>query len=624
LKSIASRGGDDKAVRAVLKIWERALGSARSAGVDTTNLQTLVRIEPENHLLVVKAFPLQSRLEGKQWHPFHLRPQWQARVFTYGNLEVFFQESGTGKRLTPMPERALGAFLLAHEFVRIDTYGSQLGSIIPKPDENPFFQVIWNQRQENPSQLTFHWVIPEWDSYLDWQRFLIGWRKRINSIPHLGPEIMDRLAWAFLDLIVRVCAGMPFEHSTTTFVEPNWKDWSHSVVEMARLHNKGRSGIIANWMSRHATQLATPEAGTSTVFAQTLLDSLSAAYGREWKHASKLYAEARFQRIKTALQVHQSEYAQHDPSSFLDKINAQFQAHPFIRKVPRGSSASQLQNKTAAKELIDQAMRAIDIDTSIAKLLGRDERDSRNNLKGYMTTRRQRLLELNEPTVLVRLSKTLQKYREIRNSANHAALSLWEEIASSRKPRLKSLVTMNGDRLVLAQTVNPRQQLHSLLQSQWSQLQKPSKVLSAPNEVKFYLESRGGPERPLVPAVPLGMDAILRLVYDFTTDQDDLTPASPPQLEWWPHVKVELTAGVRFAPWPAIPWPTLWEWEELREEWKEASRQAKLLARSDTADSSTTVLDTLADWLLSSFDACRGRHQPRGSSLRTRLSQETW
>jgi hypothetical protein len=163
--------------------------------------------------------------------------------------------------------------------------------------------------------------------------------------------------------------------------------------------------------------------------------------------------------------------------------------------------------------------------------------------------------------------------------------------------------------------------LHDRLRAQWTQNNLAPWELRTVQGLRIQL-SQSPQDTSLMKSVPLGMEAVLRLAFDYSVDHDDHEDSSLLPDEWWPAVRVLLPDGSQFAPWPAISWPTLWEWEELQEGWKGAFRKARSLELAGKVD--TTILDTLANWLFYAFSQCASRHEVSRSYFKISPSTEEW
>ncbi|MFY0526672.1 hypothetical protein ACN28I_27195 [Archangium gephyra] len=619
LKSLLHRrDGAATSTWAVLKIWENALNSARGAGFETERWRELVRFEAENKLLVVKSTPLEASFEGAFWGSTQIRPQWEYAISAPGNLRVFGPMPNR-KNTVEFPPRVLGSFLLAHEFVHVDENGSYEGSIVPENARNFFVEIRWVRGGYQPT-LVFNWVLPMWSSFLDFHRFVKGWKRLLEAIPSDSSQNLDRLGWGFLQLAVQVAAGSEREPGIPTG-EPDWTRWGEAVVELSKHQKTERAVAMRDWALRHSAQLATPEAGTSPAFAGKLLGALASAYGRDWKQVSEIQYRARLQRTEQALERGRARGAQHamfqtvTADGVQGEIDSQFPDHPFIRRVVRRSRLRSGDKEEAIRNLVDNTLASIRVPLAEEWFRAGD-----TSLRLYVNSLRRRLLELNPPNVLRQASKAVYGYTEINRGVAYAVVALWEELVVARnRKNLKPKVALAGDR-VRIRDAQLRQELHDRIRAQWAQVPKYSWQLRVEHGLRFHL-SKLGPEKPLTPSVPLGLEAVLRLAFDYSMDQDDLEKALPPSNEWWPYVKVTLPEAGTFAPWPAIPWPSLWEWEELQETWKEILKKGRLLARQGAAE--TLILDALASWLVSAYLSCKTRGRP-GSYLRVSQTRDDW
>ncbi|WP_375769860.1 hypothetical protein NR798_02945 [Archangium gephyra] len=619
LKSILHlRDVTTMSARAVFRIWKKALDAVRLSGFEVEPWQELVRFEAENKLLVVKSTLLRATCESAFWVATPLKPQWEYAVSEPGRLRIFGPGRGS-ENAVELPPRVVGAFLLAHEFGHTDAHGSYQGSIVPEDARDSFVEVRWI-RAGHQRAVVFSWVMPAWSSLIEFERFVKGWKRLLKAVPVDSPSSLDRLGWGFLQLVVQVATGSALEEGDSK-QEPDWTQWGQNVVELSKSQSSERAAAMKDWVLVHSAQLATPEAGTSTAFARKLLGALASAYGRDWKQVSEIQLRARAQRAAQAVQrglarsTDRTSFLAETPENLLREIDSQFPGHPFIRRVGHRSRLRSGDKDEAIRSLVDASLASIRVPFAEEWL-----RTSETSLILYVNTLRRRLLALNASNVLRQVGNVVYGYRDIGRGAAYAVVALWEEcvVARNRK-NLKPKVELSGDR-VRIRDAPLRQKLHDRIRAQWAQVPKGSWLLRAEPDLRFHLSKRG-PEKSLDPSVPLGLEPVLRLAFDYATDQDDLEKGPPPPNEWWPHLQVTISEVGTFAPWPAIPWPSLWEWEELQEIWKEVLKKGRLLTRPGASE--TFILDALASWLVNAFLTCKTRGR-LGSHLRVSQTKEDW
>ncbi|MET0402266.1 MAG: hypothetical protein ABW123_07665 [Cystobacter sp.] len=613
LKSLLSKG--NCATHAVVKLWKRAVDNALDSGFEIEPFRPLVRID-DNERLTVSARLLTPSLQQTIWSPTPLRTQWDYSRVTPGEFQIHVQ---SGENKLELPQRMVGAFLLAHEVMRTQQQHVAEGRVIPEVAQTSFMRIRWTGWRDMET-LTFNWMTPTWSFFTDFSRFVQGWNDILSATPSNTHLELDRLASGFLQLVVQIARGDK-PNQDALIQDPDWASWGQTVAELSKNQGSIRTMAMREWALLHSAQLATPEAGTSPAFARKLINALANAHGAEWSRMRKEQQRGRALRMQLTItgipQTFDRRVYPVDKTTEFTRIDHQFPHHPFTRRIAQRSGQRISIHGETFRTLDESALGRIRA-RQTEKLL---KRNDNIHLNAYLNPFRKRLLALNPEDTLQKQGKLLRKFGDMEGGASYAVVAFWAELATARRKRhLAPRVTLNGTRVTL-HNAPLRQLLHDRRRTQWAQEKSADWTLQLAQGLHVHVSQ---PKRttPLIKSIPLGLEAVLRIAFDYTEDQDDHADAPLPPREWWPFVRTTLSDGSQFTPWPAVSWPSLWEWEELQEGWRKALRKARLLARS--GDVGNTIIDVLAHWLVAAFSQCTSRHQISEYNFRAAPTRSDW
>ena len=600
--------------QAVIEIWERALGAAQVSNTDTERLKQLVRLDREGGALNVDVTFLEEVIAHRSMLTFELRQDWMAAVAVPGAMKAFLEEASK-RRSREVPGRVLGALMLAYETARAEPRHSCQGALMPWRSEEGFW--VGAEWYREKSLVIFPWVTPDWQSLVDFQLFSQDWQKHVEPLTQLGQVELDELARVFLELVFRGSGLVAAQQATEKKEAEFWAQWAQKVADLSQKGANVRLQPMARWASYHAAQLATPEAGTSPELATGILDALRRAHGTSWREAAKLQREGRLQRLQEALShSYKQQVSREDAEKMAAQIDEDQQRHPWVRKIRAFLEPSQGKEEALVSHLVNDAMNGFPAPAA-ARVLGEHSR----GLGTYITPLRKKLLSESPAGSLKVAIKKFREYSDIMNSTQHALVEFWR-IMSGQAALFNSDEFTLGEEGLVMRREDVRQGFHHLLLGLIRKSPQSPWRLTSVQGMRFELEKKIASERLPTLKTPRHVDGTFRILHDYAIDQDDGLPNSP-QMEWWPYVRVQLPDGVGFSPWPAVPWPTLLEWELLRHHWQKARKETRRLGRNLPAGSASSILDALGFWFLNAIAMCRSRGLP-GSTIRATVSEKDW
>ena len=602
---------------AMFHIWEQALdGSGVRGSEHWERLHGLVQWDKERRSLTCDATPVTATAQTYTLEEFPLRPGWLVRIGELRRIDLSLR-GPRGTNLFVFPPRLRGGFLAAYEFALEDARNTATGEVASQvSDATSFIELEWER--ERPSiSLTFTWPFPEWRSPMDVLRFNKGWRAHLRALPGLSAESMDQLAWCFLSLVVHEATYTPAEKWGKDAV-PDWAWLTERLKELQKQRHSERARLITDWVLHDVGLFAVPESGTTEEFAAQILKVLDEVFGKQEAGAAEPLSRSRHKRITAALKRQGREPNGADTSPIVAVIDSQFPGHPFHHYLGETFPVPE-------RAQLDLVARLREHELHIEVPFAKTQLDREFFLSDYLTEFRGDHLALNSAAVLEKARSSVASFRNIPGSTSQALVDFWEAlVAGNRQEKVASWVQLRGERVSVT-GVNLMERLEKRMRPFLGRVPRSDLVL----QVLEGLEARVGTspktqEGLLRQEMRLGLEAVFRMVHDYSQDQANAQRAPEPAPQWWPHFRVTFTAlGLTFCPWPAVPWPTLWEWELLEKSWVEGWGKARRLVRADDTESVTLALDSLAYAFVatSAYSFSRGG---RSFSIRSGIPESSW
>ncbi len=417
------------------------------------------------------------------------------------------------------------------------------------------FVMVSRQESNLEPALEVPWPLPAWPAPLDYKLFSKYWKELLATMPSRGGPDTGLLARHYLSLVIQLSHGRVREESMTWGRAPTWPDLADAFVKLTMFPRPltPREQEIAEWAGSDAILLGAPESGLPPEEAGMLLDAFAPVVGPSWS------AERIQERRRTRLAAVPSLNRQNlEPERALSRVDGANPTHPFVVALEGTYKPSHRQGNR--RSLLEEFEYLIPPPHSgIFK-----SKDFK--LGQYRTSLRQDALENLPDPLHGRLRASIEQLRG--RSAPVALINLWKTLANqSGRPDVASWFSLDRTRLSLSEDAGKygRRRRDAVLSSRGGL----TLSIHADRVRELVIESFA--PATLASELPLPLEAIFRLIFDYIQDQED--DSLPPETGFsvWPRVAMRLSikASQPIHPWPDVCWPSLKEYEDAPGPWAE-------------------------------------------------------
>lgn len=523
------------------------------------------------------------------------------------------EETSTDVRL--LNESRIQRRLMAGLMLAVDATSRSTGTrlpFVPQGFEIPAFAFTeWANRPGMPAR--FPWPVPQWGSYLEFIDLAKRWKSTLEERAAAGWTAED-MALAFLNAVLDQILA-PTQDKRLGILPWDQVCKHLAVIAQERRSIDQRQRVNAEWAFARAALLAAPESGLSPEAANHFLIAFRAALTeQDWAEAREQLRSTRIKRI---------EYTPSSPlelprhAEFLQTIDDEFLSHRFRELVE-----DSLVRPGAPLEQADSFISGMtNFDAPFFKHLTRHNQEH-SHLGKYFWNFRKELLTQVPLKLLKQATSELDRYRFVRGSAPDALVRIWQLWTEGlRQPEMKSLVSAEDGRLNV--------DVERIVKSRANMNLDRVALTRIPAENNLTLEvfTSSWATLPLIPDIPRGLDALLRVIFDYMIDAGAIgmeTNLSPSILDWWYGAEIVLPGNQRIRSWPAVPWDTVLESEMLERGWTEVTELASSIIRSAGSGARPRYLEALAYWfVLAQANLMESRHVP-GKQLDIQIGPDQW
>jgi hypothetical protein len=523
------------------------------------------------------------------------------------------EEASTDLRL--MNESPIQRRLMAGLMLSVDATSSSTSTrlpFVPQGFEIPAFAFTeWANRPGMPTR--FPWPVPQWGSYVEFISLAKRWKSNLEERA-AAEWTAEGLALAFLNVvlsqIMALAPNVRLEIST----------WEQACKYLAMIAQERRSPdlrqrIHAEWAFARAALLAAPESGLSPETANHFLLAFRAALPeQDWAAAREHLRGTRIKRIEYTAASH-LDMPRH--AEFLQTIDDEFLGHRFRELVE-----DSMVRPGAPLEQVDRFISTMtSFDAQFFKhSTGRPQ--ERSHLGQYFWDFRKELLTQVPLKLLKQAVSELDRYRYVRGSAPDALGRIWQLWTEGlRQPELTSMVSVEDGRLhvdvarIMKSRANVNANRVALTR------------LPAENDLALEVFTTSWITFPLLPDIPRGLDALLRVILDYMGDEGAEgvhTDLGMNVLDWWYGAEIVLSGDQRIRSWPAVSWETLIEFEMLERGWAEVTELAASITRSAGSGARTRYLEALAYWFVQAQVTLMDLRSVPGKQLDIQISPKEW
>lgn len=523
---------------------------------------------------------------------------------------IWLVDPELGPQPIPLGETLIGSLILATDLAAEEGASGFIGdSPTPGPFDGVFVQVDYLSR--SGLSLRFGWPLPEWDAFLDFELFRVRWLRAVGMIP---PERYDRLAKAFLLLVLAVGSRVDAPMERTEELELSWDDVAARIEQATRPENatSRRSKALADWARSMAGLLAAPEGGLSFEDAN---DMLSAIKTKNRFAAEALRAQRRrhlravLERLGGVLERPGAPVSNARIDELIEELDAERPEYAWSREV--GQVRLQREEVRADLATVFQRVKVAQEPLSFT-------RGVPTTLSGYLTSGRTALLAKvdADPGLEEAVAMQLRKAQ----SVVAVLAGLWR-LASSEagnaSASFQPIVQLQpGHHVVIDARRATRAAAPIDIRNSFEIVGEVDNSAPLPSGLRAEIArtttsvALPGSIHPSLSAL---LDVVYRLAWDITADQQLLGEGAAihPQKasSWWEGMTLFFSAASPKVPaahpplriqWPVVVWPALLEWELLDEAWRGVVERIlkQIAANKKNARDNQRIVDQLAFHLL--------------------------
>lgn len=530
--------------------------------------------------------------------------------------QLFFRaEAETSTDVRLMNESRIQRRLMAGLMLAVDATSRSTGTrlpFVPQGFEIPAFAFTeWGNRPEMPAR--FSWPVPQWSSYIEFISLAKRWKSTLEEHTLAGWTAED-MALSFLDVVITQILA-PTQDKRLGIA--TWEQVCNhlAVIAQERRSVDQRQRVNADWAFARAALLAAPESGLSPEAANHFLLAFRTALPeQDWAEAREQLRSTRIKRIEY---TPSSPLETHRHTEFLQTIDDEFLGHRFRELVE--------------DSIVRQGAPLEQTDSFISKMTSFDapffkhstgNQQERSHLGQYFWNFRKELLTQVPLKLLKQATSELDRYRYVRGSAPDVLVRIWQLWTEGlRQSELTSLVSVEDGML----RVDATRFVKNLASVNANRVA----LARLPTEDGLALEvfAPSWMTLPLIPDIPRGLDALLRSILDYMTDEGApgvKTSPSPSVLDWWYGAEIILPYNQRIRSWPAVPWEALLESEMLERGWTEATELASSITRSAGSGAQPRYVDALAYWFVQAQVTLMESRSAPGKQLNIQTGPAEW
>ncbi|WIG97432.1 hypothetical protein [Myxococcus sp. SDU36] len=442
------------------------------------------------------------------------------------------------------------------------------------------FVMVSRQASSLEPELEVPWPLPAWQAPLDYNLFSRYWTKLLKTAPPRQEQNTGLVARHFLTLVIQLSRERVQKTPITWGQAPMWPELANDLVELA-MHPpplSPRQQQSAKWASSDAILFGAPESGLNHEEAGAFLREIIPAFRESWS-----VERIQMRRLARLATVSSRSGQSLEPEQALRNLDGANPTHPFV--IATKSDYKQSPKTGHRHNLLDE-LEHISHPLRSGIFTTKD-----TNLGHYRTKLRQDALGNLPDSIYIRLKKTIEQYRD--RSVPIVLINLWKTLAhQSDRIDVASWFALDRTRLFLSEDAKQ----YSL------RLRDATLKSRAGNAIFIQVD----PQRELIVEsfspttstsnLPLPLEAVFRLAFDYIQDQDDESITAEPEISVWPFVTMRLPGGASQSihPWPDVRWPSLKEYEDAPRSWTERMAAIKDWFAHDIHSLKPYAVDTIA------------------------------